>query len=234
MVKGKVFLKVAALYLATILTFSFFVWGVTSVDASPPKTFVVAIDAGHGGIDKGAYGKKTKIAESEINLELAVELSRQLNSLGISTVLTRDGDYGLYGDTSAGFKRRDMVKRKEIIENSSPDLVISLHCNYSPSGKPRGAEVYYNAGSDVGKAFAENLQRSILELNNVEKCRLDTVKLFMTHDIAAPSVIVECGFLSNFEDEKMLCDKNFHLKFCKQICSATIETLSKNVGLIAI
>ncbi|MEG2002896.1 MAG: N-acetylmuramoyl-L-alanine amidase, partial [Clostridia bacterium] len=97
-----------------------------------------------------------------------------------------------------------------------------------------GAEVYFNKENSVGKAFAENLQKSILELDSISKCRLDSTKLFMTCDILAPSVIVECGFLSNCDDEKMLCDKNFQLKFCKKICSATIETLSKNVGTNAI
>lgn len=236
MFKNKLFSKITALYLAIALSLSLFVWSPQTLDAStsPQREFKVVIDAGHGGIDKGTYGKTSKVSESQINLEIALELKRQLENAGISVVLTRDGDYGLYGDCSPGFKRRDMQRRKDIIDQACPNLVISIHCNYSSSSKSSGMETYYNDKNETGKFLATAIQSFVCEIPTVKKCRLDTVSLFMTREIPFPSVIVECGFLSNVEDEKALIDKNYQSTLCEKLKNAVIKTLATSVSTLAV
>ena len=93
----------------------------------------VVLDAGHGGIDGGVSGRKTGVKESEINLAIAFRLNDVLTEMGFEVTMTRKTDAGLYGTTAPGFKKRDMQRRKEIIQDASPMLVISVHQNFYPS-----------------------------------------------------------------------------------------------------
>ena len=165
----------------------------------------VVIDAGHGGIDAGVLGVSTKTKESEINLYIAKYLRGYFADAGFNAVLTRSTQGGLYGTTTKGFKMRDMKKRKEIIEKNNADMVISIHQNYCPVPSRRGATVFYDKGSESGKAFAESIQRS---LNAMDGCVTQNSPLvgdyYMLKCTSNPSALVECGFLSNTLDEKLL------------------------------
>ena len=90
----------------------------------------VVIDAGHGGIDGGVVGVTTKRKESDVNLTIAFLLKEKLADAGFLVVMTRTTEGGLYDTTAPGFKKRDMQRRKEIIQEASPDLLISIHQNY--------------------------------------------------------------------------------------------------------
>ena len=105
--------------------------------------YVIVIDAGHGGIDGGVTGVNTNVKESEINLLIAEELKEIFEINGFTALLTRSDDNGLYGDTSPGFKKRDMEARKKIILESGADLVVSIHQNSYRASYRRGAQVFY-------------------------------------------------------------------------------------------
>ena len=121
---------------ATALTVAF-VWAVTlcvqalfspqAVFSAADETQAIAIDAGHGGMDGGVCGVKTGVKESDLNLEIALILKEQLQELGFKVLLTRKTKDGLYDTTKKGFKRRDMQKRKEILQQENPSMIISLH-----------------------------------------------------------------------------------------------------------
>ena len=89
----------------------------------------VVIDAGHGGIDGGVVGVKTKVKESELNLDVARKLAKLFENAGVEAVLTRKNDAGLYGTATGNLKRKDMEARRDIILKEKPDLVISVHMN---------------------------------------------------------------------------------------------------------
>ena len=125
------------------------------------RKFSIVLDAGHGGIDGGVSGKKTGIKESDLNLSITHVLNETLLDMGFEVTLTRKTEGGLYGTPTKGFKRRDMQKRKEIIEGAKPALVISIHQNFYPSSSTRGAQVFYNPQSDEGKTLALCLQDSL-------------------------------------------------------------------------
>jgi len=183
------------------------------VGANGQKGFTVVIDAGHGGIDGGAQGVATGVIESDINLAIANELKTLCERAGITVVMTRTTAGGLYGLPVPGFKKRDMKRRAEIINDSDPALVVSIHQNTCGSHSRRGSLVYYKAGYEKGLVFAKTVSERINAMpEKVRNCVPMSGDLFILNNSPCPAVIVECGFLSNEQDEKMLCDDMYREK----------------------
>lgn len=179
----------------------------SSINSALPT---VVVDPGHGGIDAGVYGVNTKVKESAINLAISKYLKGYFTNAGFNCVLTRTTQAGLYGNTSKGFKMRDMLARKSVIEQNNADMVISIHQNFSPLSSRRGAFAFYDKDSACGKALAESIQQSI---NDMEQCVKKNEALvgdfFMLKCTESASVLVECGFLSNVDDEKLLITEEY-------------------------
>mgnify|MGYP001036381753 FL=1 len=170
----------------------------------------VVIDAGHGGIDAGVHGIKTNVKESDINLLIAKYLRGYFADAGFNAVMTRTTQGGLYGTSTKGFKMRDMKKRKEVIEKNGADMVISVHQNFCPVPSRRGGQVFYDKNSDCGKLLAENIQKSLNEMKECVKTSAPLVgDYYMLKCTNQPSAIVECGFLSNAEDEALLTSAEY-------------------------
>ncbi len=189
-----------------------------------PVGAVVAIDAGHGGYDGGVVGVSgTK--ESELNLELALILGEALEARGVQVVYTRTEDKAL-GDT----KREDMKARAEIICGSRPDCVISLHLNSYPDKNRRGVQVFYD-DTGRGSSFASYMQERLNAAINYKyskRCDLapQAGDFYITKCAPVPSIIIECGFISNAEDESLLKSKAFRRELCTEIAEATLSAVS--------
>ena len=168
---------------------------VTAYSHSDGKTIVI----------DGVMGKVTSTKESEINLYISKYLRGYFADAGFNVVMTRTTQGGLYGLSTKGFKMRDMKKRKEIIEQSDADMVISIHQNFCPLPSKRGGTVFFEKSSDCGRELAQNIQKN---LNAMKECVKDNEALagdyYMLKCTQSPSVIVECGFLSNADDEALL------------------------------
>lgn len=176
-----------------------------AVNSSHDGLRTVVIDAGHGGVDAGVVGIKTKTKESEINLYIAKYLRGYFADAGFNAVLTRTTQGGLYGTSTKGFKMRDMKKRKQIIEENNADMVISIHQNYCPIPSRRGAQVFFDKDSETGKSLAQSVQNSLNEMKECVKQNTPLVgDYYMLKCTTNPSVLVECGFLSNNLDEELL------------------------------
>lgn len=180
----------------------------------------IVVDAGHGGIDGGVVGS-AGVKESDINLKLAKILREELTSQNFKVVMTREDENAL-----SNVKRIDMQKRKEIILAASPIAVISLHVNRFSDSSRRGVQVFYDdtlRGKDFAVAMQEHLNESV---NAVYSGRDDyeaiAGDLYITKCAPVPSIIVECGFISNREDEKLLLDD----KFCTYLCQKISEVVS--------
>ena len=185
---------------------------------------VIVIDAGHGGIDAGVRGVSTSTKESDINLAISRQLKSYFISAGFKVVMTRTNNGGLYGSSTSGFKKRDMQKRKEIIEECNADMVISVHQNFCPIPSRRGGTVFFDKSSEVGRELAACIQNS---LNNMEECVSKNTALtgdyFMLKCTKSPSVIVECGFLSNGEDDKLLNSEEYQKKIAYAIFKGAVS-----------
>jgi len=216
-----------ALVVAVIIAFMFCFSGLSGSASNTSTGITVVLDAGHGGIDGGVTGVNTGVKESDLNLAVVRKIEKCLTDAGINVVLTRKTDGGLYGIAVGSFKSRDMKKRKEIIEKAKPNVVISIHMNKFPVSTRRGAQVFYKNTSSSGKALANNVQNA---LNDIEEAVRSFSPLsgdyYILNCTEYPSIIVECGFLSNAEDEKLLSDDVYQEKLAYTIFKGIISYLT--------
>lgn len=194
--------------------------------AAQALPFTVVIDAGHGGVDGGVLGVQTKVKESDLNLQIAKLLRERFAQAGIRAVLTRTNAGGLYGAATAGYKRRDMERRREIIEENAPNVVLSVHQNYFPADRTRrGGQVFYRAGSAEGRALAAAVQERLNALGGRGYAPL-AGDYFMLNCTGYTSVIVECAFLSNAEDEALLLTEEYRAKLADAIFTGVLAYLA--------
>ena len=166
---------------------------------------VVVIDAGHGGMDGVSFGN---MIEANINLELSRELKGILEDRGYKVVMTRDSTNSL-----GGKKKDDMQKRREIILKAKPDLVVSLHVNKYQDTNRRGVQVFYD-DTKKNKEIGERFQYLINSNVNKKYAGRDDLKslggdYYICKCSPYPSVIIECGFISNEGDRMLLNDSKY-------------------------
>lgn len=197
----------------------------------PNSTKTVVIDAGHGGIDGGCVGKRTKVKESDLNLQIAISLAEVLNKMDISCVLTRTNKNGLYDDSAKNLKKSDMLKRKEVIDVVNPDVVISIHMNSFPLSSANGAQAFYKKGSEVGKILADDVQKELHDTLDNAKQTAKVGDYYMVNCTDLPAVLVECGYLSNPSEEDLLQDKNYQTRLCMAIARGIVRFLDESKTL---
>ena len=190
--------------------------------ATPALPFTVVIDAGHGGVDAGVRGVRTGTKESDLNLQIARLLQERFAGAGMRAVLTRTGEGGLYGLPTPGYKRRDMEKRRQIIEEAAPNAVLSVHQNFFPQDRSRrGGQVFYRAGSAEGERLASSVQARLNALGGGSFSPL-AGDYYMLNCTEYPSVIVECAFLSNEEDEALLLSADFRVQLADAVFAGVL------------
>jgi len=202
------------------------------VDASEvPRimsSFCIVIDAGHGGADPGKVGIND-ILEKDINLSVALLLAGKLESAGISIVLTRDSDVDLANGAS-NFKSADMRNRCALITEANPVFTISIHQNSYPAENVTGAQVFYYTQSAEGKVLATTLQNSLIK--NVDPSNRRQPKAndsyYLLKKTPTPTVIVECGFLTNPTEASLLATKEYQEKVVHAIYLGILEYLEAN------
>lgn len=196
---------------------------VVRATSSPKALYTIVIDAGHGGRDGGAVGKTTGISESVLNLQYALCLKEACEQFGFDVVLTRSTMDGLYDESAANKKKSEMEKRKNIINNSNADLVISLHMNSFPLSSSEGAQVFYAKGSEQGFNLAKSIQNSLSKSFESARDYVTVGDYFVLNYSNIPATLVECGFLSNPEEEKLLQTEEYRKNFCYSILAGVIN-----------
>lgn len=184
----------------------------------------VVIDSGHGGNDPGKMSSDG-ILEKDINLSIAKKLKKRLIDSGINVVMTREDDNGLYSEQDSNKKIADMKKRCQIIKDCSADIVVSIHQNSFESSSVSGAQVFYYKHSAEGKELAGILQNSFkenLDPDNKRQEKADSTYYMLIHT-EAPTVIAECGFLSNPKEAALLNTDEYQEKVADAIYKGIIE-----------
>ena len=186
----------------------------------------IVIDSGHGGIDPG---KKSDdgILEKDVNLAIAFKLKKRLEAAGISVTMTRSDENGLYQESDSNKKIADMKKRCSIIEESNANAVISIHQNSFQSSSVKGAQVFYYKHSAQGKLLAECIQNSFkqnIDETNKREAKADTTYYMLIHT-KVPTVIAECGFLSNPEEAQLLVTEEYQEKVALALYNGIIDYL---------
>ena len=192
-----------------------------------PKKFTICLDAGHGGIDGGATGSFTK--ESEINLSISKKLTKLFISGGYKVVNTRTEDICLCEDISSpSFKLDDMKKRREIITHTAPDILISIHCNKFHLSSCVGAQVFFQKGNEKGEELAMAMTEYFV--NNLPNARNFPLSAdyYVLDSVTTPAVLVECGYLSNLQEEKLLSNDDYQDKIAYSIYAGTMKFIFSN------
>lgn len=192
----------------------------------PVTNKVIILDAGHGGIDSGTLNDDKTILEKDINLAITHKIRELLESSGAHVILTREDDSSLYvedGKKTIRQKYNENLKnRKKIIEESNADMFISIHMNAlvgKGASKYYGAQTFYPAGKEdsikLSKYIQQELKRIVDKTNNREVKPRDDLYLLKDNNI--PSVLIECGFLSNDKEAKLLTDEKYQEKIAWSI-----------------
>lgn len=178
----------------------------------------IVIDAGHGGADGGVTGITTGTKESDVNLSIAKYLMKYLQDGGYNVVMTRSDSAAVCGGIKYN-KREDMKARRDILKAAKPDLVISVHCNAYPVSSVKGAQAFF-AGNSEGERYALTVQNYFNDVLN-EKPRAAAVgDYYILNCSEYPSVLCECGFLSNAKEENLLITASYQEKVAYTIYSA--------------
>lgn len=177
---------------------------------------VIIVDPGHGGFDPGKPGINGE-DEKDLNLKIALKLRDYLEQSGAMVVMTRTTDNDVDGMEGVKHKSKDMAQRKQMAADG--DIVVSIHQNSFSQPSVRGAQTFYSKKSEHGKALATLIQRSIKENADTENRReaKSNANYYVLKAIEIPSVIVECGFLTNSEEEAKLNDDLYQDKMAWSI-----------------
>lgn len=212
--------KLIGLIMAAVLLFSMLTLGRSGARITMSQEterrqgqYCVVIDAGHGGSDPGKVGINGSL-EKDVNLEIAKMVEKFLVQQDIRVIMTRSTQDGLYDKNASNKKVDDMKKRIAVIEQASPDLVVSIHQNSYHEESVCGPQVFYYTTSTEGRALGELLQEQIIRSLQPEKERVAKANdsYYLLKKTKEPIVIVECGFLSNSEEAEKLCSPAYQEK----------------------
>ncbi|MBO7289612.1 MAG: N-acetylmuramoyl-L-alanine amidase CwlD [Clostridia bacterium] len=189
---------------------------------------VIIIDAGHGSPDGGATGFSGS-KEKDLNLLVSKSLGNLFMQSGARVIYTRQTDESIYDSDDASIKSKkqsDMKNRKKIRDESEADLFISIHMNKFPESKYKGAQVFYNNSHNDNKSLADLIQKelkNIADSSNNRSPKDSKNDIFILNGSKIPSVLVECGFISNPEEEKKLLTKAYRDKLAYAIYSGVLK-----------
>lgn len=182
------------------------------------EQLTVVVDSGHGGEDPGKIGVNGAL-EKDINLAIGKMLKEALEKENIQVVLTRDKDEML-----AGSKSEDMKERVKIMNDTKPVLVVSVHQNSYVTEQESGAQVFYYSNSEKGKVLALDLQENLkkMDTSNRREAKANDTYYILRHT-EVPTVIVECGFLSNWEEAEKLTTEVYQQELALAVCDGILQ-----------
>lgn len=212
------YIKSLCIFLVLLMLFSF-----SKVEALLPLSGkIIVIDPGHGGKDPGTVSGD--IYESHINLKISKYLEYYLSENGASVILTRNGNYDLSSPNIYNRKRNDFDNRIKLINNSNADLYLSIHLNYLSDSSYYGPQVFYNEQNENNKVIADTIQK---HLNEQVKTNREIKKIpsrtYMYSKLKPDGVLIECGFLSNYNEKMKLKTDEYQEKIAQYIAEAIIK-----------
>lgn len=199
-----------------------------SENKAPEREHCIVIDPGHGGEDGGAVSR-SGLPESNYNLEISRKLNDLLNLMGYQTKMVRTSDISVYtkGETIAQKKASDLKERIKLIGETRGAMLLSIHQNHYPDDRYSGAQVFY-AKTEGSQQLAAQLQKAFVSTLNPGSHRQEKKSsgIYLMEHIRCPGVLIECGFLSNPEEEAKLRDPAYQNNLCSVIAATVCQYLS--------
>ncbi len=195
--------------------------------STPASDKTIVIDAGHGSPDEGAESK-TGTTEAQINLKIALKVQNLLEQTGSTVILTRSDENGIYNSNTSTIKQKkitDIKNRVKIGNESSADIFVSIHLNKIPQQQYYGWQCFFNSKNENSKILAEQLQENLNKSMQKENKRvaLKLNSIYIMKNVEIPISIVECGFLSNLEEEKQLQEDEYQNRLAWGIYNGITE-----------
>lgn len=183
---------------------------------------VVVVDAGHGGEDPGKVSSFSSMAEKDLNLRIAQLLKDQLEQDGYTVIMTRTEDKLNYSGATEIYQKRkqDLNARKKTIDESGADIAISIHMNAFTDSKYFGAQTFFPPSSTDSERLAKSLQNSLIsgcDPTNKRTALLKQERIVLFRNLKVPTVLIECGFLSNEAEEAKLKTLEYQELIAKSI-----------------
>ena len=211
-----------------IATFGYVKEEIISVNAQVYTKPTIIIDAGHGGFDGGATASDGTV-EKDINLQISQKLSALLRFYGCEVITTRDSDTGTEDDDSLAIAKRkksDLSNRLKLMKDNPDAIYVSIHLNKFTTSAASGAQVFYTKNYKESHTLANCVQSSIKNLIQPENNRVvkqGTDSTYLLKNAAVPTIIVECGFLSNKRDLENLKNTDYQTQMAFAIVSGILE-----------
>lgn len=195
------------------------------------NTKTIVLDAGHGIPDGGAVGN-TGANEAEINLDVTLKLKQHLKKSGIKVILTRSDENAIFDNNLKTIKQKkvsDLHNREKIINSSDADFFVSIHMNKFTDSKYSGPQVFYSPSFNQSETLAKNIQNSLISELNPEmkrEIKKSDGSIYLLKSAKIPGVLVECGFLSNDKEEKLLLSSAYREKVAFAIYKGIMNSLT--------
>lgn len=226
----KIVLIVALLAAAAVFVKVFVSNGGLKPVISQNSRSTLVLDAGHGGIDGGAISD-SGLKESDINLQIALKTEALVRFLGIDTVMTRETDTD-NSDNKAYSEHDNLAQRVKLANSTENAVLISIHQNKFPSAVVSGAEVMYSDNDDskaLGLITQDNLV-ALLDSSNRRVARPAPKELLLTSSVECPTILVECGFMSNPQEVQKLASNDYQLKLAAILAGSYIQFLNNTAS----
>lgn len=226
----KIVLIVALLAAAAVFVKIFVSNGGLKPVISQNSRSTLVLDAGHGGIDGGAISD-SGLKESDINLQIALKTEALVRFLGIDTVMTRETDTD-NSDNKAYSEHDNLVQRAKLANSTENAVLISIHQNKFPSAVVSGAEVMYSDNDDskaLGLITQDNLV-TLLDSSNRRVARPAPKELLLTSSVECPTILVECGFMSNPQEVQKLASNDYQLKLAAILAGSYLQFLNNTAS----
>lgn len=184
------------------------------VSSTPVTNHVIILDAGHGNPDGGATNSNGEIIESDLNLQIVLKLQNLLESSNCTVILTRSDENGIYETDATSIREKkisDMKNRVKIANNSDAEFFISIHMNKLNQTQYSGWQTFYKPDNECSKLLAQKIQTNLNSFMKIENTRqIKPISgIYLSKNVEIPLVIVECGFLSNYEEANLLKTDNY-------------------------
>lgn len=192
----------------------------------PLSGWTILVDAGHGGYDGGARARDSGVWEKHINLSVALQTEKALVARGAKVLMTRREDEDLCEETRPATltkKRQDMQNRVAMAVDGGADMVLSIHMNEYRDRSQSGPQVFYRQGADAGRLLAGCLQESLIAALMPKKERSAMAGDYFILQLAIPSALVECGFISNAAEEKLLLSADYQARVGEAVADGVEE-----------
>ncbi len=237
--RNKIILSaVLFLILGSVSVGSFVVSKKKAVDASSDNLTdkTIIIDAGHGGPDGGTSAADGTL-EKTLNLQIALKLEETLNAMGLNTVMTRSEDISIHDESADTIRKKkisDLKNRLSIINNTDNSIFVSIHQNHFSESVYNGTQVFYSKNNPGSILLADSIRQSVvsvLQKENTREIKQSGTDIYLLYHAESPSVMVECGFLSNKDDTEKLKDENYQRKLAFVIAMGICDYLKTSKEL---